>query len=72
MLERQPKAGEILSYDPARIGSPGKAKRYRVAGVNSSSSNILNIVEVGTGHETTIIWRFHDGLNKCLSHESGE
>lgn len=60
MLTRKPRIGEKLAYDSGTTRDTFTVKRFE--------NNIMYVTR-SDGSETLIIWRFHDGLNKCLSHE---
>lgn len=69
MLKRKPRVGEILDSDSSVVGGTKRAE-YRVlrfeTGVGKES--LMHMVDTATGVETMCIWKFSDGLNKCLSH----
>ena len=60
MLKRKPRKGEILLYETRR-------GRVQAEVLSFFAEDILNI-RLPAG-DTQIIWRFHDGLNKLLSHQ---
>lgn len=70
MLTRKPYVGETLDYDSAPAGGK-KTGTYRVSGFGdrAGQEEIMRMVNVETGTEVPIIWKFSDGLNKCLSHK---
>ena len=65
MLNRKPNIGEVLIYDtkPSHIAQP--AREFTVTRIED---NLMYYVDGGEP-AGPIIWRFKDGLNKCLFHK---
>ena len=70
MLDRKPFRGELLDYDSSVVGGQSKAE-YRVLGFGTrvGQDTIMFVADTVTGAETSLIWKFSDCLNKCLSHK---
>ncbi len=61
MLTRKPKIGEVLNYDSGMQQDQFMVTRFE--------ENLM-FYRNGKGEQAgPIIWRFHDGLNECLSHQ---
>ena len=60
MLTRKPRIGQALNYNSGMLQDDFTVTRF--------DENLMFYLNGRGEQDGPIIWRFHDGLNQCLSH----